>query len=200
MTSSSPSSETLSRDASVIELMRPIKALIDANPGVTEITMSTPGEFFLAKDGEWERHHIPSMNFKQCLALAESVGFRSDQSIGPKTPLLSATLPDGERMQIVVPPAVEPGSISFSIRIPSSHIRPLSQYASEGVFKRYVWFESSDLKRYAEVISPEEQRLCELLANRQLEKFLMAAVLAKKKHCRRGGHRLRQNNPNEIHV
>ena len=180
MTSSSPSSETLSRDASVIELMRPIKALIDAHPGVTEITMSSPGEFYLSKNGEWELHKIASMNFKQCLALAESVGFRSDQSIGPKTPLLSATLPNGERMQIVVPPAVEPGTISFSIRIPASHIRPLSQYASEGVFQKYLWVESSDLKRHAEVITPEEKQLCDLLASRQLEQFLMAAVLAKK--------------------
>lgn len=180
MTSSNLSSETLSRDASVIELMRPIKDLIDANPGVTEITMSTPGEFYLAKNGEWELHHVPSMNFKQCLALAESVGFRSDQSIGPKTPLLSATLPNGERMQIVVPPAVEPGSISFSIRIPASHIRPLSQYASEGVFQKYLWVESDELKRHWDVISHEEKKLCQLLSSRNLEEFLIAAVLAKK--------------------
>lgn len=180
MTSSSQNNETLSRDASVIELMRPITRLIDANPGVTEITMSEPGQFYLSVHGDWVRHDVPSMNFKHCLALAESVAFRADQTLGPLTPLLSATLPHGERMQIVVPPAVEPGSISFSIRIPSSHIRPLKHYVADGTFERYAWIESSVLKRHVNDITSEERRLCQLLRDRELEQFLVASVLAKK--------------------
>ncbi len=182
MTSSNQNvnSEALSRDTSVIELMRPISGLIAAHPGVTEITMYDPGHFFLSIHGQWIRQHLPSMNFKQCLALAESVAYRSDQVIGAKTPLLSATLPNGERIQIVVPPAVEPGKISFSIRIPSSEIRSLAQYEADGVFDRFVWVESQALRSQPDGIDITDKRLCSLLAERKLKEFLIAAVLAKK--------------------
>ena len=160
--------DTLSRDASVIELMRPITELIAANSGVTEVTMHNPGGFFLSIHGQWERHYLPSMNYKQCLAVAESVGYRSDQVIGSRTPLLSATLPNGERMQIVVPPAVEPGSISFSIRIPSSDIRSLDQYEADGAFERFVWVESQALQNKPEGLDMTDKRLCALLSKRKL--------------------------------
>lgn len=173
-------SDTLSRDASVIELMRPITELISANPGVTEVTMYKPGEFFLSIHGQWELHYLPSMNYKQCLAVAESVGYRSDQVIGSRTPLLSATLPNGERMQIVVPPAVEPGTISFSIRIPSSDIRPLEQYEADGAFERFAWVESQALQNKPEGLDSTDKRLCSLLSARELKEFLIAAVIAKK--------------------
>ena len=182
MTSSNQNvnSETLSRDTSVIELMRPISDLIAAHPGVTEVTMYEPGDFFLSIHGQWIRQHLPSMNYKQCLALAESVAYRSDQVIGAKTPLLSATLPNGERMQIVVPPAVEQGTISFSIRIPSSDIRPLAQYEADGAFDRFVWVESKALQSMPEGLDIADMRLCSLLSDRKLKEFLIAAVLAKK--------------------
>ncbi len=173
-------SETLSRDTSVIELMRPISDLIAAHPGVTEVTMYEPGDFFLSIQGQWIRQHLPSMNFKQCLALAESVAYRSNQVIGAKTPLLSATLPNGARIQIVVPPAVEPGKISFSIRIPSSEIRSLAQYEADGVFDRFVWVESQALRNKPDGIDITDKRLCSFLSERKLKDFLITAVLAKK--------------------
>jgi type IV secretion system protein VirB11 len=89
-------------------------------------------------------------------------------------------LPDGERVQIVLPPAVELGTISVSIRRPSAWIKTLAEYDAEGAFSRYVWAKAAMLDRRAAELDPIERQLVQYLTNRQLGLFIQAAVLAKK--------------------
>ncbi len=46
------------------------------------------------------------MTQERCLSLATAVATFCDQQINQERPLLSATLPSGERIQFVIPPAV----------------------------------------------------------------------------------------------
>ena len=50
-------------------------------------------------------------------------------------PLLSATLPEGERLQVVLPPACEAGTVSLTIRKPAKTNRSLSDYEGQGFFQ-----------------------------------------------------------------
>ena len=170
----------LDANSSVLELMKPITDLLARNPQATELTMYNPGEFYLELEGQWTRTDIPAMTLQACIALANAVAIRSQQDISAQAPLLSATLPHGQRMQIILPPAVETGKVAFCIRIPSTFIRTLDEYEEEGAFDKFIWPESLRLKaRWADV-QVQDQLLCEQLRKRDLKGFLIACVLAKK--------------------
>ncbi len=48
------------------------------------------------------------MSYQDCLSFASAIAdYHDNGSITPEYPLRSATLPDGERVQIVIPPATE---------------------------------------------------------------------------------------------
>lgn len=172
--------EVAYRDETVRQLMEPIHALLAAHPGVTEFVMSKPLEAFLEVGAEWVKVEMPLMTEDKCYQLANAIAIYAGQTISPQKPLLSATLPSGERIQITIPPVVEPGTISLSIRIPSMTIRSLDEYEEQGAFARFVWAESPEiLARNAELLESERQ-LVALLRNRSLKEFLIQAVRDKK--------------------
>ena len=55
-----------------------------------------------------------------------------DQQINQEHPLLSATLPSGERIQFVIPPAVTRGTVSITVRKPSASIKRLDDFERDG--------------------------------------------------------------------
>ena len=87
----------------------------------------------------WTQCDAPDLTFSQLMALATAIATYTEQEIGPQKPMLSAMLPDGERVQIVLPPAVDVGTVSFSIRRPSAWIKSLDEYEHDEAFSRYVW-------------------------------------------------------------
>ena len=63
-----------------------------------------------------------------CLSLATAVATFCDQQVNQERPLLSATLPSGERIQFVIPPAVPRGTVSITVRKPSNLIKRLEDF------------------------------------------------------------------------
>ena len=88
--------------------LKPLRPLL-ARPEVTELCINRPGEIFLETHRGWEREEIPFADFDWCLRLARLIAHYTRQRINEESPLLSATLPSGERVQIVIPPATTPG-------------------------------------------------------------------------------------------
>ena len=68
--------------------------------------------------------------------LATAVATFCDQQINQERPLLSATLPSGERIQFVIPPAVTRGTVSITVRKPSHLIKRLDDFERDGLFER----------------------------------------------------------------
>ena len=56
---------------------------------------------------------FPFADFDWCRRLAKFVANSTRQRIDEESPLLSAALPSGERIQIVLPPATTGGSVAF---------------------------------------------------------------------------------------
>ena len=85
--------------------------------GVEEIMINSPGAMFIERAGQpiykVVDHEITIESLKQ---LAQLVGSYSKQMINSKNTLLSASLPTGERVQIVLPPSCEPNCIYICIR------------------------------------------------------------------------------------
>jgi type IV secretion system protein VirB11 len=181
MTNSAPTSpgNTLRTDAAVTQMMEPIDAILERFPGATEFAMVRPGEAYIEQSGAWHRLEVPQFNMKRCLEFANVVAIYANQDISERAPLLSATLPAGQRIQIVVPPAVERGLLSMCIRIPGASVRSLESYVQDRVFDRFTWTQG-DAQAQQPQMSNLDQRLVQLLLQRDLMGFLIAAVRGKK--------------------
>jgi type IV secretion system protein VirB11 len=120
---------------SVVEFLRPLRAQLDAE-GVLEVCVNRPGEMMVERTDGWHVIAAPDLTLERCLSLATAVATYSDQQINQEHPLLSATLPSGERVQFVIPPAVTRGTVSLTVRKPAQLIRRLDDFEREGLFER----------------------------------------------------------------
>lgn len=157
---------------SVIEFLRPLREQLDA-PGVLEVCVNHPGHLLVETVRGWHTAPAPEMTLDRCLSLATAVATYCDQQINQERPLLSATLPTGERIQFVVPPAVTKGTVSITVRKPAGLIRRLADFEQDGLFARTATVtrtESSDLL-------PFEQELMSLKIAGRYADFLRLAVL-----------------------
>ncbi len=85
-------------------------------PGVNEVIINKPGEIFVEKSGVIEHYELPTLTEENLLAIARLIARSTNQKIDRANPLLSAALPTGERVQIVLPPACKEDQIGFAIR------------------------------------------------------------------------------------
>lgn len=97
-------------------------------PGVSEICINRPGELWVEQHGHFARYDAPLLSLSYLWQFARLVAEYNQRDISPETPTLSATLPNGARVQFVVEPASEKGSFICSIRQPSVTQLPLDHY------------------------------------------------------------------------
>lgn len=102
--------------------------------GVTELAVNLPGEIWVEHEGRWERHEHDGLDLDYLLSFARAAARYAGDDIGADRPILSAELPDGERLQIVQPPACEPGAVSVTIRRPSTEVMSLADLDARGLF------------------------------------------------------------------
>jgi type IV secretion system protein VirB11 len=105
-----------------------------ARADVTDIYVNRPGEVWVETTaGGIERHDAPGLDEATLSRLARQIAALSHQGISREHPLLSATLPDGARVQVVGPPATR-GPLALAIR---KHVSPdlaLGDYVASGAF------------------------------------------------------------------
>ena len=106
--------EALSSSALELNLraLRPILS----DPEVTELCINRPHEAFVETAKGWERRELPFADFDWCRRLAKLIANSTLQRVDEATPLLSASLPSGERAQIVLPPATTAGTVAITLR------------------------------------------------------------------------------------
>lgn len=105
-----------------------------ARPDVTDIYVNGPGELWVETvGGAIERHDAPALDEATLERLARQIASVSHQGISREHPLLSATLPDGARVQIVAPPATR-GALALAIRKHVTADLSLSDYVDSGAF------------------------------------------------------------------
>ena len=154
---STPAPSTFVHAAQVSSLaltLRMLKPLL-SRPEVTEICINRPGEAFLETRTGWERETLPFADFHWCYRLAKLIANATRQRITEESPLLSAALPTGERIQIVVPPATPSSSVAITIRKPASTVWSVRELAEAGVFRT--------TRRASEGLDKTEQELLALL-------------------------------------
>ncbi len=169
------SGDAWSGDAtSVVEFLRPLREHLD-RPGVLEACLNRPGELQIASAAGWQAVTAPEMTQERCLSLATAVATFCDQQINQERPLLSATLPSGERIQFVIPPAVPRGTVSITVRRPSQLVRRLDDFEREGLFARTA-DAAVRLNDDSQAVEPFERELVSLKEAGRYADFLRLAV------------------------
>jgi type IV secretion system protein VirB11 len=120
-------------DSSLEHYCRPLAGLL-ADPSVTEVCFQRPGEALIEKQGGWVRESVPWATSCWARQFARLVATSTEQRVGASAPLLSASLPTGERVQVVLPPATLADRVVIAVRRPSDRTWSLQELASGGLF------------------------------------------------------------------
>jgi type IV secretion system protein VirB11 len=144
-----------------------------ARPEINEVSINRPGEVFVDNAGVIERLAVPSLDYSHLQRLASLIAYETHQVVDETRPLLSAWLPSGQRVQVVMPPACEVGSVVMSFRRQAERQYTLEDYEAQGMFEAVEIVQDHE-------ISPEDQELLELLGARRLKDFLRLAVRCRK--------------------
>jgi type IV secretion system protein VirB11 len=169
---SGPHPVTNSPDISALALtlngLRPLLARAD----VMELCINRPHEAFVETSEGWHREPLAFADFDWCCRVAKLVANATQQRIDSASPLLSASLPSGERVQIVLPPATTAGCVAIAIRRPAEQVWSIEDLASRGIFRR---------TRHASAeLDDTEKELLRLLAAGEFEAFMRLAVRSRK--------------------
>src|SRR5882757_3325209 len=158
-------------DVSALRLtLRALEPLL-SDPDVTEVCINRPQEAFIETGSGWRREPLPFATFDWCRRLAKLVANSTRQRIDESSPLLSAALPGGERIQIVLPPATTQGCAAITIRRPSEEVWSISELCRRGTFR---------MTRHAtDLLDETETHLLRLLAQKEYEAFMRLAVASR---------------------
>ncbi|MGN6448457.1 MAG: P-type DNA transfer ATPase VirB11 [Brucella intermedia] len=121
-------------DAGVVrQLLLPLTPFL-RDKSLYEVVINRPGEVLTEGSKGWRSHELPELSFEKLMRLARAIASFSNQGIDETRPLLSATLPDDERIQIVIPPATTRNTVSITIRKPSSVSLSMQDMENGGLF------------------------------------------------------------------
>jgi type IV secretion system protein VirB11 len=168
----SPPGTSRSLDLSALALtLRALRPLL-SSPDVMELCINRPGEAFVETSSGWRREDLPFADFEWCYRLAKLVANSTQQRVDATSPLLSASLPGGERVQIVMPPATSAGCIAISIRRPATEVWSIEDLAARGIFRR--------TRRADTQLDTTERQLQRLLDTGDYPSFMRLAVVSRK--------------------
>lgn len=151
---------------------------IFAEDGVNELMINKPCEAWIEKRGDFRLEKIPAIDVDHLMGLGRLVAQSTEQTVSEEKPLLSATLPNGYRIQVVFPPACEIGTVAMAIRKGSSMQLTLDDYQKMGAF---------DTTATSEVVDPNIAILKDFLKKKQIAEFLKHAINIKKNIIISGG-------------
>jgi len=151
--------------------LRALRPLL-ANAEVMELCINRPMEAFLETRDGWHREPLPFADFDWCSRLAKLVANSTQQRIDATAPLLSASLPTGERAQIVMPPATTAGCVAIAIRRPADQVWSIEELGRRGIFR--------GTRRAGQKLDDTEEELLRLLSSSDYEHFMRLAVRSRK--------------------
>ncbi|MGZ5198277.1 MAG: P-type DNA transfer ATPase VirB11 [Telluria sp.] len=156
------------------------------DPAIEEIAINRPHEVWLGRKGQryMQPISVPALDYELLHSLAEVTAAYTHQEADRERPLLSATMPislaegladnerGGYRVQVVLPPAVEEGTIALCIRKPTLLNIGLDEYSKHGAF--------AHVNRKIDHDQYSDAHLAQLYESGQWEEFLRGAVRSHK--------------------
>lgn len=151
-----------------------------SRPDVTDVLINRPGEVWVeTTGGAMCREPADQLDEMALQRLARQIAAASHQGVNREQPLLSATLPDGSRVQVVAPPATR-GGLVMAVRKHLISDMSVGDLARDGLFDAA---HRTDPARAREA----DAELEAILESGDLEAFLKAAVRRRKTIVISGG-------------
>ncbi len=101
---------------------------------VSDVIVNRPGEVWIeTTDGEMIRVAAPQVSETALSRLARQIAAATHQGVNREQPLLSATLPNGARVQIIAPPATRDGLV-LAVRKHTIKDLSVDDLANSGLF------------------------------------------------------------------
>lgn len=159
-------------------LIIPLKPFLE-NPNINEICINRPFEVWTEGVNGWEEHKDSHLSYDECLRIASVVATNNQKAIDANNPVFSGALPNGERIQILIPPACEKNTVSITIRKPSVLTKTLAELDVEGVFSTVNVLKTVREKEgnhSSIVLRESDAKLIELLRDNRIADFLDFAI------------------------
>jgi type IV secretion system protein VirB11 len=151
-----------------------------SRPDVTDVLINRPGEVWVeTTGGAMCREPADELDEMALQRLARQIAAASHQGVNREQPLLSATLPDGSRVQVVSPPATR-GGLAMAVRKHLISDMSVADLAREGLFDAA---HRTDATKSREA----DAELEAILESGDLHGFLKAAVKRRKTIVISGG-------------
>lgn len=147
--------------------LEPLMQYLQQN-GVTEICINRPGEIFVECNGQFSHHEVEELDYHFLEALAGLVAEFNNRDFPAS--IISGSLLNGERIQLVLPPATEAGKIVCSIRRHQQKNLSLDDLVQKGAFNQ--------VRNKGK--NPVDQQLVSLHQNNDIPEFIRLAVAARK--------------------
>ena len=161
---------TLAAEQNLRWLLRDMQPILD-DPRMEDFFINGAGEgmCFVSRGNGVEQITLP-YTVSDLDNIAINAAALTRQDIAEDVPLVSTRFPDGQRVQIVRPPAVADGQFSFSIRKPKQQSPTLKSLKAAGTFAS-----ATRTRR----VQPRQQDLQRLYRLGEWEDFLALAVQEK---------------------
>jgi type IV secretion system protein VirB11 len=170
--SPSASRDCVGVEASALELNLSALRHLLSDPDVTELCINRPGEAFIETRAGWRTQALPFADYAWCHRLAKLVANSTRQRVDEESPLLSASLPSGERIQLVLPPATSQQCVAITIRRPSDQVWSIEELTRSGIFRA--------TRSATQELDSTEMELMSLLQGQQYDRFMRLAVASRK--------------------
>ena len=143
-----------------------------ARDDVTEVVVNKIGEIGIETPKGWEWIDTPELDYLALRKLCDLIAGFTKQDVSEEEPVVSSVLPDGARVQCVIPPAVPNGTVSITIRKASSVTMSMQDLARGGLFEKTASGRSG--------ASGGDAELLDLYREQDWPKFLRRAVEERK--------------------
>lgn len=163
-------------------LLAPLKPWLDDN-AVSEILLNKPQEVFVEKGGVLKHVDVPELTEQTVDMLFQLIANENQQALSPQQPLLSGSLMDGSRVQLVLPPTAT--HYTFSIRRKVVRDFSLDTYKEKKFYQKVMPF---DIKATPfDNLAESEKRLLHLYQQHHWDAFIRLAIQLRKNIVISGG-------------
>jgi len=147
--------------------------------GITDVKVNRPGEIWTKSSAGWQRHSAPECSLDMARKLASTlVNFnRGKGALTEQDPIKSVELPAGQRGQALIPPACEPNTVSFTVRIASKDRYSLDDLIGFGAFEGFRDVSPNKSVPADVELEPFELEMMAAKEQRDIRRFFELAVL-----------------------
>ncbi len=162
-------------------LLAPIQALLDDNE-ISEILINRPQEVFFEKAGKLKALPVAELTERHLTHIFQLIASENEQIFDEEHPLLSASLSDGSRVQLVLPPTSVFPTLSIRRKVVRNFV--FQDYECSDFFDYAKGF---SCKESLEYLPEEERSLAQLYHDENWPDFIKQAIDLKKTIVISGG-------------